>query len=461
MSASHAMIHAPILTLLQRSAPGANLWVIAIGSALILLLMISAAVFFIRRAFRHTREQQLAPVIDATPGVENPSAFMTASMQGVIQKLREQERELERLHKLEKERADIRERLSEEVTRNMPAGLLLVNATGIISSANPAAEQALGILALGFRRYSEALGEESELTRLVGECLASGKIFRREEVEHHPPSGDVRHLGVTISPIRKGEGKVTGAICLLSDLTQLAALQKQVQLKDNLAALGELSAGIAHEFKNALATISGYAQMIQAEATVGDVADSAGKILEQTRSITHVVTEFLKYARPLDISNDSVPLDSVIERVIAEVGEAHPRVRLRSEGQFGCIAGDEGLLRQALLNLVRNAAEACADAPNGGRVVLRGEFLNTDDGAWQRVLVFDNGPGIAPGAFRKLFNPFFTTKASGTGLGLAVVQKIIVQHGGAVEAHNRPESGAAFILTLPLGRTSPVAADKA
>jgi PAS domain S-box-containing protein len=428
---------------------GENLWTIAIGAGVAVLAIVGGVIFLIRRIFRSTREEQAAPVLATTPGTENPSAFMAASMQGVIQKLREQEKELERLHKLEKERAEITERLSEEVTRNMPAGLLVVNATGIISSANPAAEQTLGIRALGFRRYSEALGEKSELTRLVGECLTTGKIFRREEVQHLPPIGEARHLGVTISPIRKGEGEITGAICLLSDLTQLAALQQQVQLKDNLAALGELSAGIAHEFKNALATISGYAQMIQAEAAVGEVADCAGKILEQTQSITHVVTEFLKYARPLEISNEEVQLGATIERVVAEVSEANPRVRLRHEGQFGCVAGDEGLLRQALLNLARNAAEACAEASNGGRVILRGEMDGPEQSASQRVTVFDNGPGIAPGALRRLFRPFFTTKANGTGLGLAVVQKIVVQHGGQVSAHNRPEGGAAFIITLP------------
>jgi len=86
-------------------------------------------------------------------------------------------------------------------------------------------------------------------------------------VEHIPPAGDTRRLGVTISPIRRGEGKISGAICLLTDLTELAALQQRMQLKENLAALGELSAGIAHEFKNALATISGYAQMIRSESS--------------------------------------------------------------------------------------------------------------------------------------------------------------------------------------------------
>src|SRR5207237_1157810 len=220
------------------------------------------------------------------------------------------------------------ERLSEEVTRNMPAGLLVVNATGIISSSNPAAEQVLGIRGLRFRRYSEALGPDSALTELVAECLETGRILRREEVEHVPPAGDTRHLGVTISPIRRGNEKINGAICLLTDLTELAALQQQMQLKENLAALGELSAGMAHEFKNALATISGYAQMMRGEELTSEATDYADRILEQTRSITHVVTEFLKYARPLEISAEPVQLQGLVEKVALEIGETMPEVRL-------------------------------------------------------------------------------------------------------------------------------------
>jgi two-component system sensor histidine kinase HydH len=429
-----------------------HLWKIAVGMGVGLLAAIGLIIYLIRKFFASTREDQETKILSAAPSTENASAFMAASMQGVILKLRAQEKELERLHKIEKERAEHTERLSEEVTRNMPAGLLVVNATGIISSANPAAEQVLGIQTLGFRRFSEALGAESGLTKLIEECLASGKIFRREEVTHEPPGGDTRHLGVTISPIRRGTEKINGAICLLTDLTELAMLQQQMQWKENLAALGELSAGIAHEFKNALATISGYAQMIRAETVAGESYDCAERILEQTRSITHVVTEFLKYAKPLDISNEQVPLLAVVERVTTEVGEANVQVKIRFEGPFASVEGDEGLLRQALLNLARNAAEACAGEPNGGKVLLRGEINSGDERGVQRISVFDNGPGIPEDTLPKLFRPFFTTKANGTGLGLAVVQKIILQHGGNVEARNRAEGGAAFIVTLPLAR---------
>jgi PAS domain S-box-containing protein len=448
-----------MLAIVQNASNTQHLWMIAAGLGVGFLVVTGLVVYLLRKFFQSTREEQREEFKTAAPRTENPSAFMTASMQGVIQQLREQEKELERLHRIEKDRAEQTERLSEEVTRNMPAGLVVVNATGIISSSNPAAEQVLGIRGLGFRRYSEALGASSELTKLIAECLSNGKIFRREEVKHIPPAGDTRHLGVTISPIRRGEGKISGAICLLTDLTELAALQQRMQLKENLAALGELSAGIAHEFKNALATISGYAQMIRSESSEAEALDYSERILEQTRNITHVVTEFLKYARPLEIPDERVALQTVVERVVAEVGEALPQVKIRCEGTFGDAGGDDGLLRQALLNLARNAAEACAVTVGGGRVVVRGEIVVGEVAGFQRISVTDNGPGIPVDVSPKLFRPFFTTKAQGTGLGLAVVQKIIVQHGGQVEVRNRPDGGAEFIVTLPLPRSMPEAVE--
>ncbi len=433
-------------------------WTVLTSTAIALLAILVGGIFLLRKVFQNSPGRK-AENLDAAPRTENASAFMAASMQAVIKKLKEQEKELERLHKEERDRADLTERLSEEVTRNMPAGLLVVNAQRIITSANPAAELTLGQRGLNFRRFSEALGDRSDLSRLISNCLTTGKIFRREQIEHRDAAGDIRQLGVTISPIRKDNDDVSGAICLLTDLTELASLQKQMQLKENLAALGELSAGIAHEFKNALATISGYAQLIQSENPGPDVADNADKILEQTRNITHVVTEFLRYARPLEISHEQVALESIIDRAVAEVSEAFPLVRLRSEGPFAEVAGDESLLRQAFLNLTRNAAEACGTAPNGGKVILRGEHFQRDGLSFQRVTVFDNGPGIPRDLHSKLFRPFFTTKPNGTGLGLAVVQKIVLQHGGQIEATNRPEGGAAFMVTLPLSRQTPEAVE--
>jgi PAS domain S-box-containing protein len=429
-----------------------------IMTALILVGGLVIAIFVFRRMFA-SPDSSKDPNKESAPRAENVPAFMTASMQAVILRLREQEKELERLHQAERERAESTARLSGEVTRNMPAGLLVIGANGMISATNPAAEQALGIKSLTFRRYSEALGESSTLTSLIQQCLAEGKIFRREQAAHIAPDGSHRELGVTISPIRRGQEKATGAICLLSDLTELASLQKQMRLRENLAALGELSAGIAHEFKNALATISGYAQMIQSEPNAADTPENAAKILDQTRSITHVVTEFLRYARPLEISEDTVALHPLFERIVSEIHDLQPNAQFKIEGDFREIAGDEGLLRQVFLNLARNAAEAAESHSPQPSIILRGEVLEGSGDPSQRIRILDNGPGIPKDALPKLFHPFFTTKVNGTGLGLAVVQKILLQHGGQVEARNRPEGGAEFIVTLPVARRVPQAVE--
>jgi PAS domain S-box-containing protein len=426
-----------------------------------------------------------------TPDTENASAFMTASMQGVIEKLRAQEKELARLHLLAQERAQESERLTEEVTRNMPTGLLLVNATGAISSTNPAAEEALGQRPLRYRGYKEILGADSDLAQMLSACLKDGKTIQRGEVEHLTRDGDVRRLGVTISPIYRSaaglggrsaskfgpagnpqrarpdaspsessnatglaagasEMKISGALCLMSDLTQLTALQKQIRWKENLAALGEMSAGIAHEFKNALATISGYAQMIRNESQPGDTRDSAERILDQTRALTHVVTEFLRFAKPLEICYETVPMQMLVERVAQEVQEAIPQCTVTCQGTFVDLPGDEALIRQALVNLTRNAAEAARGSGKAANVYISGSLEDLGGRKWQRLCVADNGPGIPEHDLPKIFLPFYTTKSEGTGLGLAVVQKVALQHGGSIEARNAAGIGAEFLLWLPL-----------
>jgi signal transduction histidine kinase len=451
-----------------------------LAAGALLLVLLSAALFILaRRLMSKHKSSEEAKWGSQASGTENASAFMTASMQGVIEKLRTQEKELARLHAVAQERAQESERLTEEVTRNMPTGLLLVSATGAISSTNPAAEEALGFRPLRYRSYKEVLGADSDLTRMLGECLHEGKTIHRAEVEHLTNVGEVRHLGVTISPIvkvvrsavrRPGETpgstelRVSGALCLMSDLTELTTLQKQMRFKENLAALGEMSAGIAHEFKNALATISGYAQMIRAEAKPGEVRENSERILDQTKALTHVVTEFLRFARPLEISYETVPMQALVERVAGELQEAIPGAEVLWEGVFLELPGDEALLRQALLNLARNGAEAARGANQRPRVTISGTMEDLGGKKWQRICVADNGPGIPQQDLPKIFLPFYTTKSEGTGLGLAVVQKIALQHGGSIEARNRTGGGAEFLLWLPLRQEpspSPIASDAA
>src|SRR6202522_664283 len=448
-------------------------------SIALLVILIGGIVFLIHMLRKFMRSQAASATEDWTSpnaDIENPSAFMTASMQGVIEKLRAQEKELARLHLLAQERAQESERLTEEVTRNMPTGLLLISATGAITSTNPAAEDALGIRTLRYRSYKEILGSDSDLAKMLTACIRDGKTFQRGEVEHLTSEGEVRHLGVTISPIYRSvrapvrmandlvppaaEMKVSGALCLMSDLTELTALQKQIRWKENLAALGEMSAGIAHEFKNSLATISGYAQMIRSEAKPGETRESAERILDQTRALTHVVTEFLRFAKPLEICYETVPMQMLVQKVAEELHETIPECALQFEGTFQDLPGDEALIRQALLNLARNGAQAAKESTNAPRVTILGTIEDLGGRKWQRICVADNGPGIPPNDLPKIFLPFYTTKSEGTGLGLAVVQKVALQHAGSIEARNRPDGGAEFLLWLPLRREptpSPIA----
>src|SRR6202044_141719 len=314
----------------------------------VLLLGVGALFYAIRKMLHDGSRVESGDWASPNPNTENASAFMAASMQGVIEKLRAQEKELARLHSLAQERAQESERLTEEVTRNMPTGLLLVNATGAISSTNPAAEEALGIRNLRCRSYQEILGVDSDLTKMLTACLRDAKTIQRGEVEHMTAEGEVRHLGVTISPIYRMartvaranldtsvtpalDMKVSGALCLMSDLTELTALQKQMRWKENLAALGEMSAGIAHEFKNSLATISGYAQMIRSESKPAEISESADRILDQTRALTHVVTEFLRFAKPLEIIYETVPMQTLVEKVAEELHETIPECNVQLE----------------------------------------------------------------------------------------------------------------------------------
>jgi two-component system sensor histidine kinase HydH len=443
----------------------------AVGLLVVVFAVMIVLAFVIRKFLRDRSRSGPGDWSESKPDTDNASAFMTASMQGVIEKLRAQEKELAQLHLVAQERAQESERLTEEVTRNMPTGLLLVSATGAIGSSNPAAEEALGMRPLRYRSYKDVLGAECDLTRMLTACLRDGETFQRAEVEHVTPEGEARHLGVTISPIfrpvrnmaRAADGspvsapekKVSGALCLMSDLTELTALQKQIRWKENLAALGEMSAGIAHEFKNAVATVSGYAQMIRSEAPAGgDIRESADRILDQTRALTHVVTEFLRFAKPLEICYETVPMHSLVESIADELHEVIPQCTIAQQGSFEELPGDEALLRQALLNLARNGAEAAQAGGSAPRLTISGTIEDLGGRKWQRICVADNGPGIPQSDLPKIFLPFYTTKSEGTGLGLAVVQKVALQHGGSVEARNQPGGGAEFLLWLPLRQES-------
>jgi signal transduction histidine kinase len=374
-------------------------------------------------------------------------ALLSEALIDAVAKLREQERATAA-------RAEASERLSGEIISSLTAGLLVVDLNAQIRILNPAGRRMLE-LPDGVRldNYRTLLAEP--LTKMIDECLTTRRPIRRRTVNVEG-SRSANHFGVTVSPLFDQAANLHGAICLFSDLTAVKDLEEQLRLKESLAAVGELTAGIAHEFRNGLATIHGYSQLIDLQELPQKYKPYVEGIRAETVSLTQVVTNFLNFARPAQLSLSPVNLRAVCERAADEI---RPDARalggdIELRGHFGTLEGDEVLLRQAFSNLLRNAVEACADHSVAPVVVIESEVDQKQ--RTSKISVNDSGPGIEPGSRERIFRPFFTSKRNGTGLGLAVVQKIIVFHNGRIAVGGAPQGGASLQVTLPMMQDEPV-----
>jgi signal transduction histidine kinase len=368
------------------------------------------------------------------------SAMLSIALQDALTQLKQQERAMAA-------RAEASERLADQIVEGLTSGLVVVDRGGMVQAINPAARR---ILALGEGgaglTFRAVLRPATALSDLIAEALeGTSPIVRRTiTIAGVRP----RHLGVTVSPITGGDGGLQAAVCLFTDLTAVVELEEQLRLKEALARLGELTAGLAHEFRNGLATIHGYSRLLD-PATLPDQARTCvNGIRAETTALGEVVTNFLRFARPDQMTFSPVDLTAVIARAIDDVPQASASVTL--EGPFAIVNGDDVLLRQAFSNLIRNSLEACAEASIAPIVIIRGTTTAGD----ALISVEDNGPGFTPESLSRAFQPFATTKATGTGLGLAIVQKVIVSHNGNIAAANRAEGGAQFRLRLPVASDS-------
>src|SRR5262249_18557508 len=293
------------------------------------------------------------------------------------------EAELEALRRSSRQQVAETENISEAVLSNLTSGVVLLNTAGLVQQANPAAKTILGYASPThfhardvFKGVSAVRGLEQPhaegnagLLEAIENCVRAGRPARRLEADYTTPAGQRRTLGITFSPVRSAKGEPLGAACLISDLTDISELSRQMRLKENLAALGEMSAGIAHEFKNSLATISGYAQMLRTTEDVATAKQFAGKITAATESLSRIVSEFLNFARPqtADLIGASAPAYETLDvRTTLEECAREYSLDLRFSGfeQAHTIKGERTLLRQLFSNLLRNSAEA---ARNGER----------------------------------------------------------------------------------------------
>lgn len=371
-------------------------------------------------------------------------SFVAAALEDSLHRLREQER-------LMSARAEESERLNSEIVSSLASGLLVVGLDGEVRTLNPAARRMLRRSQVDPAvRLRDLLADALPLAEVVEECLSTTRPILRREVRIEHAGGATTYYGVTVSPLFDASGALQGAISLFSDLTAVVALEDQLRLRDSLARLGELTAGLAHEFRNGLATIHGYARLIDPAQVAAPYAAYVQAIRDETDTLGRVVGNFLNFARPVQPALAPVDVGELVARTLDEL---RPDIDAKGgvvtmTGEFGMVSGDEVLLRQAVVNLVRNAVEACTGAQVAPRLHVEGRVDGAD--AALHVTFADNGPGVPPALREKVFQPFFTTKSSGTGLGLALVQKIVVTHNGRITLSTSADGGAAFHVVLPL-----------
>ena len=399
-------------------------------------------------------EAERAPVeASSRASTRDESEFVLETFQEVVAQLRAKQTELERLSARAAERAATAEQFSERVVASLPSGLVAFNSDGRATVVNAPARALLGA-GHGGEDFRTLLARAPELAEMVEHCLKTGELYRREEVTTHAPGERERRLGVTVAPIAPANaGGSRGVLCMLSDITEVAELREALARRRNLESLGEMSAGLAHEFKNALATLHGYAQLLQqAGLDAPTRATATSALLVEVRGLSEMVTAFLNFARPNPPDFGDVSLGEILDTSAADLRQLFEerRATLAVEGDFPEVRADEAMLRRALLNLIRNAAEAIPDDAAERRVNVRGSIVQDEAGrAWASVEVEDTGAGIAEEDLQRIFIPFFTTKSKGHGVGLALAHRVATDHGGTLSASNSQTGGALFTLRLP------------
>ncbi|MEW5745737.1 MAG: ATP-binding protein [Nitrospirota bacterium] len=239
---------------------------------------------------------------------------------------------------------------------------------------------------------------------------------------------------------------VMGAFSALG--SELQSLKEQLIIRERLAALGEVSAGIAHELRNPLGVIAGYAKLLMKQYEGNDPRQAAGRaaaesILKEVEAMNRVMEELLRFSRPEPISKKEIRIAPLMRDLVAEQQGAEKRISCAVDDAL-VIRADETLLKQAMRNLVQNACDA------GTNIGVAAEPCSAGGRAAVCLSVSDDGPGIANDHLSKVFMPFFTTKSGGAGIGLALVHKIVTAHGGTVAVESGEGRGSTFRVVLPL-----------
>lgn len=346
--------------------------------------------------------------------------------------------------RVEQQQADIADlaALHEDVVRCLTSGLLTIDAKERLLTINDAAREMLGL-------EGEPIGSVLEEIAPELAALTQGSPETRREETHISRTGEAtRYYGVSISALTDRQGRQIGRIVNFQDLTALRRMEQMIKRSEQLAALGRVAAGVAHELRNPLASISGSIELMSTEAALStDTRKLMAIALREIERLDGLVNELLDYTRPKpEPLLRTIDLGRAIGTLVEDIGDLHAQDEPKPELKVRC--ADSGLwvqvdldaLRGVLWNLVRNAGEA------GSPTVT---VTTRSRGDAVELALRDQGAGIPSDELEHVFEPFYTTKSKGSGLGLATVHRTVQEHGGSIEVESAPGKGSCFTIVLP------------
>jgi two-component system sensor histidine kinase PilS (NtrC family) len=331
------------------------------------------------------------------------------------------------------------------IVNSIKTGVMVITRTGFVQFFNPEAREILNGLLENQKKVAEIFPNvdwESSFKESLG-----GKLLRHEvqiDVE-----GEMKIIELKLADFRDESERSKGWLLLLEDRTEVKGLEHSLRQKEKLAAVGQLAAGIAHEIRNPLASISGSIQMMSAAAETNDDNKKLMRIvLREIDRLNDLISEFLTYVRPEDQVNDPVDVNQVIRECLDMI-KVDPKLRadVKQEADLqaaSMILGRRDKLKQVFLNFFVNALQAMAETKNP---VL--EVVTRDERDQVVIVIRDSGSGIKKENLDRIFEPFHTTKPSGTGLGLAITHKILEAHKARISVESEVGKGTRFLIEIP------------